>query len=76
MKIEHSELNTIFKYCYNEVDYDAFSKVLELSYGNVDAGYIEENWGYFQTNMFAYISQRKEVFDTMCHFIKETNYKG
>jgi len=72
-----NEINIIQKFCDNRVDLDLFIKLMSVAYGD-DKSYIEGKWILFKNNPIQFITSRaeKDLYNGICHIIKETDYKA
>jgi hypothetical protein len=74
--MSYEELEVLYKFCYNRMNYDLFHKIMKQRYA--DDGYIEEKWGLFRNDYFGFIVSRGEtvLFDGIVKEINRINYKG
>jgi hypothetical protein len=74
--MSYKELDILYKFCYNRMDYSMFQRMMKLKYS--DVGYIAEKWPLFKKDQIGFIISRGEkvLFDSIVDEINKTNYKG
>ena len=73
---EYKNFNTLFKFCYNQIDYGVFESIMEEAYSNTDSGYIKDKWDMFQDNMFSFLVQYRNFYLRTKEVIAELHYEG
>jgi hypothetical protein len=73
----YEEFNLFHKFLYNKVGYKEFKELMEIAIGReLDEGYIQEKWEFFQQCPTRYISGFKELFEAAMAAMEAIDYKG
>jgi len=73
----YEELNIVFKFCYNQINYDLFETALKEVVPYTTSEYIDEKWTQWNRDQMGFLATYdKKFYNFVMNQIETTNYKG